>query len=85
MRHVHVASFVRWVLDNHLHLIEDSSSPDFIAIFDKVLESRKRTIFVSMPFGKLKPNDHYAIIQRVAKGVSDAHDLKPVLKVERMD
>ena len=50
-----VASFVRWVLDNHLHLIEDSSSPDFIAIFDKVLESRKRTIFVSMPFGKLKP------------------------------
>jgi hypothetical protein len=46
------ASFVRWVCDNHLHLIPNSSTPDLIEIFDKVLESRKRTIFVSMPFGK---------------------------------
>jgi hypothetical protein len=80
-----VASFVRWVLDNHLHLIEDSSAADMIAIFDKVLASRKRTIFVSMPFGKAKPDDHYAIIQRVAKEVSEAHNLKPALKVERVD
>src|ERR1700674_505225 len=49
-----VSSFVRWVLANHLHLITDSSAPDLIAIFEKVLESRKRTIFVSMPFGKQK-------------------------------
>lgn len=56
-----------------------------IAIFDKVLASRKRTIFVSMPFGKPKPDDHYAIIERVAKEVSEAHNLKPALKVERVD
>lgn len=80
-----VASFVRWVLNNHLHLIEDSEAADLIAIFDKVLASRERTIFVSMPFAKPKPDDHYAIIQRVAKEVSDAHNLKPVLKVERVD
>jgi len=80
-----VASFVRWVLDNHLHLIEQSSSADLIGIFNKVLESRKRTIFVSMPFGKAKPDDHYAIIQRVCKEVSDAHNLKPPLKVDRVD
>lgn len=80
-----VASFVRWVLDNHLHLIEDSSAPDLIAIFDKVLESRKRTIFVSMPIGKARTDDHYDIIQRVAKEVSDAYGLNPALKVERVD
>jgi len=82
---VPVTSFVRWVIENHLHLIEDSGASDFIAIFDKVLASRKRTIFVSMPFGKTKPDDHYAIIQRVAKQVSDAYHLKPALKVERVD
>lgn len=80
-----VAAFVRWVLANHLHLIEDSSAPDLIAIFDKVLGSRKRTIFVSMPFGKPHPDDHYAIIQRVAKDISEAHGLKPALKVQRVD
>lgn len=80
-----VPSFVRWVLDNHLHLIEESSSADLIAIFDKVLESRKRTIFVSMPFGKTKPDDHYAIIQRVCSEVSETHNLKPALKVQRVD
>lgn len=80
-----VNSFVNWVLNNHLHLIEESGFADLIAIFDKVLESRKRTIFVSMPFGKTKPDDHYAVILRVAKEVSDAHGLKPPLKVERVD
>jgi len=82
---VKVASFVKWVLDNHLHLIEESGSSDLIAIFEKVLASRKRTIFVSMPFGRPKPDDHYAIIERVAKEVTQAHDLKPPLRVERVD
>ena len=80
-----VASFICWVLDNHLHLIEESSGADMIAIFDQVLASRKRTIFVSMPFSKPKSEDHYVIIQRVAKEVSEAHNLKPALRVERVD
>lgn len=80
-----VASFVRWVLNNHIHLIKDSGAADLIAIFDKVLDSRKRTIFVSMPFCKPETNYHYAIIERVAKEVSDAYNLKPALKVERVD
>ena len=81
-----VTSFVRWILENHLHLIKESSSADLIAIFNKVLTRRKRTIFVSMPFGKDKPNDHYAIIERVAKEVSEADPvLNPPLKVQRVD
>lgn len=80
-----VVSFVNWVLNNHLHLIEESTSSDLIAIFDRVLESRKRTIFVSMPFGREKANDHYLIIERVAKEVSAEFALKPPLKVDRVD
>lgn len=38
-----------------------------------------------MPFGKKKPDDHYAIIQRVCIEVSAAYNLKPMLKVERVD
>jgi hypothetical protein len=84
-QHAQVPSFVRWVLANHLHLIKDSSTPDLIAIYDKVLESRKRTIFVSMPLGKEAAENHYKIIKRVAKEVSDNHKLKPTLRVERVD
>ncbi|MHB1564480.1 MAG: hypothetical protein ACYCXP_10375 [Leptospirillum sp.] len=80
-----VTSFLCWVLDNHLHLIENSSSEDLIKIFNKVLESRRRTIFVAMPFGKTKTDDHYAIIQRVCKEVSTEHKLNPEIKVERVD
>jgi hypothetical protein len=79
------AAFVRWVSDNQLHLIPNSSTPDLLEIFDKVLESKKRTIFVSMPFGKTVADDHYSIIQRVAKEISDTHGLKVRLKVERVD
>jgi hypothetical protein len=82
---VPVSSFLRWVLNNHLHQIEESGSEDLIAIFDKVLTSRKRTVFVSMPFGKPKADDHYAIIQRVCKEVSETYNLKPALRVERVD
>jgi hypothetical protein len=82
---VPVESFLRWVLDNHLQLIAQSSSADLIAIFDKVLLSRKRTVFVSMPFGRAKAEDHYAIIQRVCRELSEAYNLKPALNVQRVD
>ena len=78
-------SFLRWVIDNQLQLIPNSSTPDLLDIFDTVLASKKRTIFVSMPFGKTMADNHYAIIQRVAKEVSEKHDLKPPLKVQRVD
>lgn len=80
-----VTAFIRWVTENHLHLIPNSSTPDLLDIFDQVLQSKMRTIFVSMPFSKASANNHYAIIERVAREISDKHDLKPPLKVERVD
>jgi hypothetical protein len=38
-----------------------------------------------MPFGKAEPDDHFAIITRIAQEVTNTHDLKPPLKVERVD
>lgn len=77
--------FVRWVLANHLHQIEDSTANDLILIFEKVMASRRSTIFVSMPFGKDATENHFKTIARVAKEISDEYKLKPALKVERVD
>lgn len=83
---VPVSPFVRWVLENHLHLIANSHAPDLIAIFDKVLESRKRTIFVSMPFGKDATENHFKTINRVVEAINkDYPGYRPPLKVERVD
>lgn len=79
------ASFVRWVIDNHLQAIEDSSPADLIKIFDKVLGSRKRTVFVSMAFNKDATDNHYTIIERVCREVTEQYHLKPALRVERVD
>ena len=80
-----IPSFIRWVLDNHLHHIEYSNGVDLVQIFDKVLASRKRTIFVSMPFSKSETENHYAVIERVCREISESKNLKPALKVERVD
>jgi hypothetical protein len=82
---VPIGSFVRWVLQNHLHGIKDSSSADLIKIFDQVLASRRRTVFASMAYGKPITENHYQIITRVCREVSEQYNLKPALKVERVD
>jgi hypothetical protein len=80
-----IPSFVRWIIDNHLEAIDESGSADLIKIFDKVLESRRRTVFVSMAFNKDATENHYAIIERVCREMSEQYHLKPILKVERVD
>jgi hypothetical protein len=77
--------FIDWVIKNHLHLIEKSNSSDLTQIFDKILESRGRTIFVSMPFGLPKTEEHYVVIERVCREISDAYSLHPPLYVERVN
>jgi hypothetical protein len=79
------SAFARWVTENHLHRIESSSMPDLIEIFNSVRESRKRTIFVSMPFGKPKTEDHFATIKRVVEDINNVLDVHPPLKVVRVD
>jgi len=80
-----ISSFIQWISQNHIHLIEHSSGKDLIQIFDKILESRSRTIFVSMPFGKDVTENHYKIIERICDEINEAHKLKPQLVVRRVD
>lgn len=83
---VPVVAFVRWVLANHLHEIDESNPADLVAIFEKILLSRKRTIFVSMPFGKDATENHFTEITNVVAALNrDYPDFKPQLKVQRVD
>jgi len=83
---VPVISFVRWVVANHLHEIAESNPADLVAIFEKILLSRKRTIFVSMPIGKDKTEDHYTEIAKVVDAINhDYPDFKPQLTLQRVD
>ncbi len=80
-----ISSFSRWIEENHLQHIEKSDGTDFIEIFKRILESRKRTIFVSMPYGKEVTENHFMVIERVAREISNEYELKPALKVIRVD
>jgi len=89
-KHPSGKSFVRWVIENHLYLIEDTNidkdlQPDFIQIFDKILESKKHTIFVSMQYGKTETEEHYTTIERVCREINDAHPSTTPIKPQRVD
>lgn len=56
-----------------------------IQIFDKVLESRKRPLFVSMKFENDVSEGHYRTIERICKEITAAYKLKPELKPQRVD
>jgi hypothetical protein len=83
---VPLITFIRWVLANHLHEIKESNPSDLVAIFQKIMVTRKRTIFVSMPFGKKETEDHYNCITEVVESITRNYpDFKPPLTVKRVD
>jgi len=85
-RKVPILAFVRWVLANHLHEIGESHPGDLVAIFQKIMQTRNRTIFVSMPFGKDVTENHYTAICEVVEAIKhDYPDFKPPLTVKRVD
>jgi hypothetical protein len=85
-RKVPILAFVRWVIANHLHEIGESQPDDLVTIFQKIMETRRRTIFVSMPFGKDETENHYTAITEEVEAIKhDYPDFKPPLKVKRID
>ncbi len=85
-RKVPILAFVRWVIANHLHEIGESNPGDLVAIFQKIMQTRRRTIFVSMPFDKDETENHYTAISEVVEAINrDYPDFKPSLKVKRVD
>jgi hypothetical protein len=85
-RKVPIQAFVRWVIANHLHEIAESHPGDLVAIFQKIMGTRRRTIFVSMPFGNNETENHFNAITEVIDAINrDYPDLKPQLKIKRVD
>lgn len=85
-RKVPILAFVRWVIANHLHEIGESHPDDLVSIFKKIMGTRRRTIFVSMPFGSDVTENHYTAITELVEAINrDYPDFKPPLKVKRVD
>lgn len=80
-----IPSFYHWVLTNHITEIDYLNPKDLTKVFDKIIKSKSRKIFVSMPFGKPVTENHFRIIARVCNEINTEYKLKIKLKAERVD
>ncbi len=78
--------FIQWVLKNHLYELKTINASDLIRIFEKVAQSRKRQVFVSMQFQlNGKPNANWNPIESAIKDLNRDHDLDIKLVPIRVD
>ena len=82
-------SFKNWIIENHIYAIKEPEllkhdTNEFVAVFDKVMESRNRTIFISMQFCD-ETKENYNAIKNAVKDINN--DIKFDLKLReiRMD
>ena len=76
--------FIQWVLKNHLYELKTIHASDLIRIFEKVAQSNKRQIFVSMQFAPdTKPN--YEAIKGAVDDLNATHELDIKLREIRID
>lgn len=80
-----IPSFYQWVSSNHITEIDYLNPKDLTNVFDKIIRSKSRKIFVSMPFGKPVTENHFKIIDRVCNEINSEYKLKIKLKAERVD
>ena len=85
--------FETWVLKNHQYELQKINASDLIRIFEKIAESRKRQIFVSMQFkvpdksdpNKLIDNPNWKPIEEAVAALNREHKLDLRLKPIRID
>ncbi len=77
-------SFTTWVVKNHIYAIEQSDAEELIKVYDKVLESRHRTVFVSMQFCE-ETNPNYEAIKHSVADINSEHDLDLTIEEIRID
>ncbi len=63
--------FTEWVLDNRIFEIRQSSSNDLKSIFNKIILSRERTIFISMPFGDSVTENHFTFMSNLIREINE--------------
>lgn len=62
--------FTDWVLENHIYELKQVSAYDLIAIFEKILLSKHRTIFISMQFNDPDCENHFEFIKSIISEIN---------------
>ncbi|HEV2765351.1 MAG TPA: hypothetical protein VGV38_20380, partial [Pyrinomonadaceae bacterium] len=78
------SAFRNWVIKNHLYDIEEVEANSLVNIFDKIMESRSRTIFVSMQFSP-DVTSHYQMIEEAVREINSEFHLDIKLQQLRID
>ena len=83
-------SFKNWIIENHIYAIKEPEilpkhdTNELVAVFDKVMESRKRTIFISMQFCD-DTKQNYEAIKNAVYDINNELKLDLKLREIRMD
>lgn len=83
--------FGAWVLKNHQYELQHINASDLIRIFEKIAESRRRQIFVSMQFkipdksGQFVDNPNWKAIESAVEDLNREHRFDLELKPIRID
>lgn len=62
--------FTDWVLENHIYELKEVSPYDLIAIFNKLIESKDKTIFISMQFNDKICENHFKFIKDLIEEIN---------------
>lgn len=77
--------FREWVLAGHLYDIEEIEANSLISIFNKIMLSRRHTIFISMKFDD-DTDPHYDMIKKAVEEINDDYKSADItLKEIRLD
>lgn len=79
-----VSQFTNWVLRTHQYELGSINAADLIKIFEKVAESRKRKIFISMAFHP-DTRANFDAIKAAVDDLNRAHQLDIKLREIRID
>lgn len=79
-----VELYIRWLLANHIIDIKKLTPRSLIDIYMKIVESKKRQIFVSMQFDE-ETRPHYESIQEAVKEINTENNLDIRLREIRID
>ena len=83
-------SFKNWIIENHIYAIEEPEilpkydTNELVAVFDKIMESRKRTIFISMQFSD-ETKENYEAIKNAVEDINSELKFDLKLREIRMD
>jgi hypothetical protein len=77
--------FTDWILENHIYELTDVSPNDLISIFEKILLSKHRTIFISMEFDNPVCEKHYNAVTNLIEEINRERDAGIKLYPLRID